>query len=138
MSHRIHRKPQEAAANQTGGTSNAYQTRLRAAARLAGRARPDASASPPAAAAATSSSSTEASEGRQRPRSSIQRTPDNGKVSLTIGSKNFPEQEILGEIYAQALEAAGYKVKTDLNLGSETVALKAVKTGEISGYPEYA
>ena len=64
--------------------------------------------------------------------------PDNGKVSLTIGSKNFPEQEILGEIYAQALEAAGYKVKTDLNLGSETVALQAVKTGQISGYPEYA
>ena len=64
--------------------------------------------------------------------------PDNGKVSLTIGSKNFPEQEILGEIYAQALAAAGYKVKTDLNLGSETVALKTLKAGQISGYPEYA
>jgi osmoprotectant transport system substrate-binding protein len=64
--------------------------------------------------------------------------PDNGKVSLTIGSKNFPEQEILGEIYAQALKAAGYKVKSDLNLGSETVALQAVKSGAISGYPEYA
>jgi osmoprotectant transport system substrate-binding protein len=64
--------------------------------------------------------------------------PENGKVSLTIGSKNFPEQEILGEIYAQALKAAGYEVKSALNLGSETVALKAVKTGQISGYPEYA
>lgn len=64
--------------------------------------------------------------------------PDNGKVTLTIGSKNFPEQEILGEVYAQALEAAGYSVKTDLNLGSETVALKALKSGQISGYPEYA
>jgi osmoprotectant transport system substrate-binding protein len=64
--------------------------------------------------------------------------PDNGKVNLTIGSKNFPEQEILGEIYAQALKAAGYKVKSALNLGSETVALKAVKTNQISGYPEYA
>ncbi len=64
--------------------------------------------------------------------------PDNGKVSLTIGSKNFPEQEILGEIYAQALQAAGYKVKTDLNLGSETVALQTLKSGQISGYPEYA
>ena len=65
-------------------------------------------------------------------------TPTNGKVSLTIGSKNFPEQEILGEIYAQALAAAGYKTKTDLNLGSETVALKTLKAGQISGYPEYA
>src|SRR5204863_137830 len=58
--------------------------------------------------------------------------------SLTIGSKNFPEQEILGEIYAQALKAAGYKAKSDLNLGSETVAHQAVKSGAISGYPEYA
>jgi osmoprotectant transport system substrate-binding protein len=63
---------------------------------------------------------------------------DNAGVSLTIGSKNFPEQEILGEIYAQALAAAGYDVSSDLNLGSETVARKAVKTGSISGYPEYA
>jgi osmoprotectant transport system substrate-binding protein len=68
----------------------------------------------------------------------IESNPDNGKVTLTIGSKNFPEQEILGEIYAQALSAAGYKVKSALNLGSETVALKAVKTDQISGYPEYA
>jgi len=68
----------------------------------------------------------------------IQSNPDNGKVNLTIGSKNFPEQEILGEIYAQALAAAGYKTKTDLNLGSETVALKTLKAGQISGYPEYA
>ena len=68
----------------------------------------------------------------------IQSNPENAEVTLTIGSKNFPEQEILGEIYAQALSAAGYKVKSALNLGSETVALKAVKTGQISGYPEYA
>ncbi len=57
--------------------------------------------------------------------------------TLTIGSKNFTEQIVLGEIYAQALQAAGYNVKTDLNLGSETVALAALKSGEISGYPEY-
>jgi glycine betaine/choline ABC-type transport system substrate-binding protein len=63
--------------------------------------------------------------------------PANGNVSLTVGSKNFPESEITGEIYAQALEAAGYKVKTDLSLGSETVALKSLKAGEVSGYPEY-
>jgi osmoprotectant transport system substrate-binding protein len=82
--------------------------------------------------------SSEASEEGSGAGSAIQSNPENGKVSLTIGSKNFPEQEILGEIYAQALTAAGYKVKSALNLGSETVALKAVKTGQISGYPEYA
>jgi len=63
--------------------------------------------------------------------------PKNGKVTLTIGSKNFTEQIILGEIYSQALEAAGYKVDKKLDLGSETVALAALKNGQISGYPEY-
>jgi glycine betaine/choline ABC-type transport system substrate-binding protein len=67
----------------------------------------------------------------------IQENPDNNGVKLTIGSKNFTEQFILGEIYAQALEAAGYDVDTDLNLGSEQVALKALENGSISGYPEY-
>ena len=67
----------------------------------------------------------------------IQSNPDNGQISLTVGSKNFTEQYILGEIYAQGLEAAGYDVKTDLNLGSEQVALKALQNGEITGYPEY-
>jgi osmoprotectant transport system substrate-binding protein len=85
----------------------------------------------------TSSGSSESSE-ESSSGAAIESNPANGKVSLTIGSKNFPEQEILGEIYAQALTAAGYKVKSALNLGSETVALKAVKTGQISGYPEYA
>lgn len=83
------------------------------------------------------SSSTSAETGEEGG-GAIVSSPDNGKVSLTIGSKNFPEQEILGEIYAQALAAAGYEVKSDLNLGSETVALKSVKSGAISGYPEYA
>jgi osmoprotectant transport system substrate-binding protein len=63
--------------------------------------------------------------------------PDNGKVSLTIGSKNFTEQKVLGEIYAQGLEAAGYKISKDLNLGDEKTALAAVKSGQISAYPEY-
>ena len=67
----------------------------------------------------------------------IESNPDNGGVSLTVGSKNFTEEYILGEIYAQALQAAGYTVKTDLNLGSEQIALKALQDGEISGYPEY-
>jgi osmoprotectant transport system substrate-binding protein len=67
----------------------------------------------------------------------IQSNPDNGSIKLTVGSKNFTEQYILGEIYAQALEAAGYEVDTDLNLGDEQVALKALQNGDISGYPEY-
>jgi len=57
--------------------------------------------------------------------------------TLTIGSKNFTEQFVLGEIYSQALEAAGFTVKRQLNLGSEIIADKALKAGEIDAYPEY-
>src|SRR5262245_62183099 len=67
----------------------------------------------------------------------IEDNPDNHGVEVKVGSKNFTEQYILGEIYAQGLEAAGYDVSTDLNLGSEQVALKALESGEIDGYPEY-
>ena len=83
-------------------------------------------------------SSSEESSGEEEGAGAIVSNPENAKVNLTIGSKNFPEQEILGEIYAQALKAAGYTVRSALNLGSETVAHKAVQTGQISGYPEYA
>ena len=67
----------------------------------------------------------------------IQRNEDNASTKLTIGSKNFTEQKLLGEIYAQALTAAGYDVSTELNLGDENIALKALEEGEISAYPEY-
>jgi len=67
----------------------------------------------------------------------IEPNPDNADVSVTVGSKNFTEQFILGEIYAQALQAAGYEVKKDLDLGSEQIALKALQGGDIDGYPEY-
>ncbi|RKQ87435.1 osmoprotectant transport system substrate-binding protein [Solirubrobacter pauli] len=67
----------------------------------------------------------------------ITSNPDNAKITLTIGSKNFTEQKVLGEIYAQGLAAAGYTTKTDLNLGDQDAALAALKAGEISAYPEY-
>jgi osmoprotectant transport system substrate-binding protein len=80
-----------------------------------------------------SSASTPSAE----PAAIIKHNDANAKVSLTVGSKNFTEQKVLGEIYAQAFRAAGYNVKTALNLGDEKTALKALKGGQISGYPEY-
>jgi glycine betaine/choline ABC-type transport system substrate-binding protein len=59
------------------------------------------------------------------------------KPTITVGSKNFTEQFVLGEIYAQALQAAGFKVKKQLNLGSELIAYKALQNGEVDAYPEY-
>jgi glycine betaine/choline ABC-type transport system substrate-binding protein len=59
------------------------------------------------------------------------------KGTIAVGSKNFTEQFILGEVYAQTLEAQGFKVRRRLNLGSEQVAYKALKSGSIDMYPEY-
>jgi glycine betaine/choline ABC-type transport system substrate-binding protein len=67
----------------------------------------------------------------------IKKNAANASKTVTVGSKNFTEQFVLGEIYSQALEAAGYKVKRQLNLGSEVIAFKALKQGDIDGYPEY-
>jgi osmoprotectant transport system substrate-binding protein len=63
--------------------------------------------------------------------------PDNGDVRIVVGSKNFTEQKILGEIFAQGLAAAGYDISTELNLGDEQTALRAVRSGTIDAYPEY-
>lgn len=83
--------------------------------------------------AAASTTSTQAADSKV-----ITKNPDNAdKPTITIGSKNFTENFILGEIYAQALQAAGYKVKKQLNLGSEQIALKAVRPGRVDAYPEY-
>jgi osmoprotectant transport system substrate-binding protein len=57
--------------------------------------------------------------------------------ALRIGSKNFTEQVILGELYAQALEARGTKVDRTLNLGGTLIAHQALVAGKIDLYPEY-
>ncbi len=67
----------------------------------------------------------------------IKRNPANAATTLTIASKDFTEEFILGEIYAQALAAGGYKVRKRLDIGSEKVAFAAVKAGEVDAYPEY-
>jgi glycine betaine/choline ABC-type transport system substrate-binding protein len=67
----------------------------------------------------------------------IKKSAANSDVTIRVGSKNFTEEFILGEIDAQALEAASYKVKRDLNYGSEQIAYKALKADKLDGYPEY-
>lgn len=59
------------------------------------------------------------------------------KFTLRIGSKNFTEQFILAEMYAQALEARGYRVERFINLGGTLIAHQAVVSGKIDMYPEY-
>lgn len=56
---------------------------------------------------------------------------------IKVGSKNFTEAVILGEMYALALENNGYEVERKLNLGGTMVAHESLKQGEIDLYPEY-
>jgi len=57
--------------------------------------------------------------------------------TITVGSTNFGEQLILGEIYASVLEDAGYPVERAFNLGSREVVNPALKSGDIDLLAEY-
>jgi osmoprotectant transport system substrate-binding protein len=56
---------------------------------------------------------------------------------VRVGSKNFTESFVIGEIYAQALERGGLHVDRFFNLGSTQIALAAMQRGDIDLYPEY-
>jgi osmoprotectant transport system substrate-binding protein len=76
-----------------------------------------------------------ASGGDQTSTSSDQ--PGKGKPAVTLGTKDFTEEFVLGELYKQALEAKGYKVNLKKNIGSTEIIDKALTSGQIDGYPEY-
>jgi osmoprotectant transport system substrate-binding protein len=63
--------------------------------------------------------------------------PGVGRPAITIGDKNFAEENILGALYSQALAAQGYKVTLKDNLGSTEIAYKALTSGQVEMYPEY-
>ncbi len=57
--------------------------------------------------------------------------------SIVVGSANFPENELLAEIYAGALTAKGVNVTTKLNIASRETYVPALQSGEINLLPEY-
>jgi osmoprotectant transport system substrate-binding protein len=63
--------------------------------------------------------------------------PGEGKPAVTIGTKDFTEEFVLGNLYAQALEAKGYKVNLKENIGATEIIDKALTSNQIDGYPEY-
>jgi osmoprotectant transport system substrate-binding protein len=63
--------------------------------------------------------------------------PGVGKPAVTIGDKSFAEENILGALYSQALQAKGFKVNLKDNVGSTEIAYKALTSGQIDLYPEY-
>lgn len=62
---------------------------------------------------------------------------DASSAPIKVGSKDFTEQFILGEMYALVLENAGLEVDRKLNLGGTPVAQAGLESGEIDLYPEY-
>jgi osmoprotectant transport system substrate-binding protein len=89
------------------------------------------------AACGSSSKSTSSSSASGTPASSSSTGPGAGKPAVTLGDKNFAEENILGQLYAQALRAKGYTVNLKSEIGSTELIYKALKAGQIDGYPEY-
>jgi osmoprotectant transport system substrate-binding protein len=84
------------------------------------------------ASSSSSSSSASASASSSNPLSS-----GGSSTSVVVGSANFPENELLATVYAQALQAKGVKVSTKLNIGAREVYYPQVEKGTISIIPEY-
>jgi osmoprotectant transport system substrate-binding protein len=60
-----------------------------------------------------------------------------GGGSITVGSADFSESQVLGEIYAGAIKAKGVSVTSKPNIGSRDVYIKALQDGSIDIVPEY-
>jgi len=89
------------------------------------------------AACSSSSSSSSSSPSSTKSSSSNPLSSGGSAGSVVVGSANFPEDELLATIYAQALQAKGVKVTTKLNIGAREVYYPQVKSGAISIIPEY-
>jgi osmoprotectant transport system substrate-binding protein len=85
-----------------------------------------------AAAACGSSGGTASGGGSSNPLA-----PGGSKGTVVVGSANFPEDELLAEIYIQALQGKGIKVTPKLNIGSREVYYPQIKNGTITILPEY-
>jgi osmoprotectant transport system substrate-binding protein len=60
-----------------------------------------------------------------------------GSSSITVGSADFPESQLLAEIYAGALQAKGVTVDKKLNIGARETYIPALQDGSIDLIPEY-
>jgi osmoprotectant transport system substrate-binding protein len=66
-----------------------------------------------------------------------QRNASSSKPTIVIGTKNFTEEYILGQLYAQALQAKGFNAKLKGSFGSSELANTAIDSGKTNFYPEY-
>jgi osmoprotectant transport system substrate-binding protein len=85
----------------------------------------------------SSSSATSASAAASSSSGSNPLSGGSSSGSVVVGSANFPENEVLAEVYALALQAKGVKATTKLNIGAREVYYPQVKSGAITIIPEY-
>ncbi len=90
-----------------------------------------------AACGSSSSSSSSASSSSSGAASTAASSGSGSGKSLTLGTKDFTEEFILGQLYKQALEAKGYTINYKENIGATEVIDKALTSGQIDAYPEY-
>ncbi|MCW2896366.1 MAG: Substrate-binding region of ABC-type glycine betaine transport system [Actinomycetia bacterium] len=90
------------------------------------------SSSAPASATSASTATASASSGASNPLGGAA-----ASGSVVIGSANFPENELLAEVYALALQKKGVKATTKLNVGAREVYYPQVEKGAITIIPEY-
>ena len=93
------------------------------------------SSSSSSAPAATTSSSAAGGAGTTSSSTSAASSASGG--TITLGTKNFTEEFIVGALYQQALTKAGCKVNYKPNIGATEVVDKALTSGQIDAYPEY-
>jgi osmoprotectant transport system substrate-binding protein len=96
-----------------------------------------ASSSTSSAAAATTSAPSTTTTTTTSPAGGGLGLPGVGKPPVTIGDKNYTEQFVLGELYQLGLQAQGFTVQLNRNIGPTDVTLQALKTRTLSMYPEY-
>jgi osmoprotectant transport system substrate-binding protein len=65
------------------------------------------------------------------------RPANSAGTTVIIGTKNFPEEFILGQLYRQALQAKGFTVSYKENIGSTELIQTSLTSGKINFYPEY-
>lgn len=62
---------------------------------------------------------------------------NNSDVTITVGSKDDTEAQLLGQMYAQVLRHAGFKVNEKIKLGGNAIVFSAISSGAIDVYPEF-
>ena len=98
---------------------------------------PATSTTTPASSSSTTSTTSAVTSSASATTAATTALPGAAKPVITVGDKNYAEQFVLGQLYAQALRAQGYTVNLNPNIGPTDVTVQALRNGSLTVYPEY-